>query len=394
MNIIQSFITNNDCYVCGDELVPEGIMLHSVGCAQPRASVFVKNFNRPDYAVAVHGFIDGLSGDTTQTLPWTMRGWHCGGAGNDKYISIEMCEPSTIKYVGGASWVELSDGRETKEVVFRTYNSAVELFAKLCKEFNFDPLQDGVIISHYEGYKRGIASGHSDPDHIWKKFGLSMDTFRNDVYNKMNNKPISTDVKETASSKSVLYKVQVGAYSNRTNANSMVSKLKSAGFSAFIVKSGKYYKVQTGSFSVKANATTLMSKLKNKGFDAVIVTVNNTTSTSTTSGSTTSFTFTYKYDSWVKSLQEVLESKGNNITVDGIAGQNTLNVAKKYSIRQNDSGPLTKCVQERLNQLGYNCGTADGIAGTNTMNAIARFQSANKLGVGYLGGNDWYYLMK
>jgi hypothetical protein len=29
----------------------------------------------------------------------------------------------------------------------------------------YDPKADGVIIGHYEGHKRGIASNHADPGH-------------------------------------------------------------------------------------------------------------------------------------------------------------------------------------------------------------------------------------
>ena len=45
---------------------------------------------------------------------------------------------------------------------------------------------DGVIISHSEGCKRGIASNHGDVEHIWNKYGLSMNRFRSDVSAKMS----------------------------------------------------------------------------------------------------------------------------------------------------------------------------------------------------------------
>ena len=50
----------------------------------------------------------------------------------------------------------------------------------LCKQFNLDPLADGVIISHREGAARGIASDHADPEHLWNQLGMSytMNTFR------------------------------------------------------------------------------------------------------------------------------------------------------------------------------------------------------------------------
>lgn len=96
----------------------------------------------------------------------------------------------------------------------------------------------------------------------------------------------------------------------------------------------------------------------------------------------------------VKNLQTILNNKGNKLVVDGIIGKNTLNALHAYTINRGDKGELTKWVQEKLNNLGYSCGTADGIAGNNTMNAIHEFQKSNGLGVGYLGGTDWDMLTK
>lgn len=187
MKIIQSILTKNPCYIVGQRITVKGLMLHSVGCSQPSAMVFIKQWNPPANGrqVCVHGFIDGNTGDVYQTLPWNYRGWHGGTLANNTHIGVEMCEPSTIKYTGGASFTDLNPTK-SKEVVMRTYNAAVELFAYLCKQYNLDPLKDGVIISHAEGYKRGIASNHGDPDHLWKSYGLSMDGFRAAVHDRMN----------------------------------------------------------------------------------------------------------------------------------------------------------------------------------------------------------------
>lgn len=75
----------------------------------------------------------------------------------------------------------------------------------------------------------------------------------------------------TEQTNKTLYRVQVGAYSQKTNAENMAAKLKAKGFDGIIVTVGKLYKVQTGAFSVKANATDLQSRLKAAGFDAIIV---------------------------------------------------------------------------------------------------------------------------
>ena len=91
----------------------------------------------------------------------------------------------------------------------------------------------------------------------------------------------------------------------------------------------------------------------------------------------------------VRELQTILNGKGAKLTVDGIAGAKTLAAVNKYIIDKGDSGTLTKWVQQRLTDKGYDCGTPDGIAGDKTMSAIHKWQSDHNLGQGYLGGSDW-----
>ena len=183
MNLIESILTQNPCYTAGKIIDVKGLMLHSVGCSQPKASVFIDSWNKSTYDRAcVHAFIDGNDGTVYQTLPWNHRGWHGGGASNNTHIGVEMCEPACIKYTGGSSFT-CSNLEEAKAVAERTYKSAVELFAMLCKKFSLDPLADGVILSHKEGHARGIASNHGDPEHLWLQLGMgyTMDGFRKDV---------------------------------------------------------------------------------------------------------------------------------------------------------------------------------------------------------------------
>ncbi len=192
MKIVESILTNNPCFKAGKKIKVRGLMLHSVGCPQPSAEVFVHKWNSPDAARAcVHAFIDGNTGKIYQTLPWNHRAWHGGGSSNDTHIGVEMCEPACIKYTGGSSFT-CSNKQEAMAVAKCTYKAAVELFAFLCKKFNLNPLEDGVIVSHKEGHSRGIASGHGDPEHFWKglQTGYTMDGFRKDVSSLMGeNKP-------------------------------------------------------------------------------------------------------------------------------------------------------------------------------------------------------------
>lgn len=239
MNIINSILTNNPCYKAGRTITVKGLMLHSVGCSQPNAKVFVRNWNKADFDNAcVHAFIDGNTGDVYQTLPWNNRGWHGGGSCNNTHIGVEMCEPATIRYTSGANFV-VNNETDAKAVATRTYKSAVELFANLCKEYNLNPMGDNVIISHREGYAKGIASNHGDPEHLWKQLKLpyTMDGFREDVKKAMSGESANdNNNSDTESNKKVIYRVQVGAFSVKQNAYNMLDKLKKAGFEGFIIK--------------------------------------------------------------------------------------------------------------------------------------------------------------
>jgi len=183
MNLQKLIFVNNACYKAGRTIVPKGIMVHSTGANNPNLKRYVgpddgllghnqygNHWNRPmDRQVCMHAFIGKLADGsiaTYQTLPWNMRAWHSGsgpkGNGNDTLLGFEICE----------------DGL-TNAAYFRSvFNEAVELCVYLCAMYGLDPMKDGVIIGHFEGYQRGIASNHADPRHWFVRFGESMDSFR------------------------------------------------------------------------------------------------------------------------------------------------------------------------------------------------------------------------
>ena len=254
MKLVESFLTKNPCYTAGRKITVKGLMLHSVGCPQPKASVFINSWNSPSYDNAcVHGFIDGNDGTVYQTLPWNHRGWHCGsgskGSGNNTHIGVEMCEPACIKYTGGATFT-CSDLATARKVAERTYNAAVELFAMLCKQYGLNPLSDGVVISHKEGHSRGIASNHGDPEHLWTQLGMgyTMNTFRQAVKAKMEGGSSG------GTSGGTLYRVrkswgdaasQLGAFAVLDNAKALADK--NPGYAVFDENGKQVYPSASGS---------------------------------------------------------------------------------------------------------------------------------------------------
>ena len=179
MEIIEAFAAKNKCYQAGAALVPRGLMLHSIGTPQPSAAALARYFDQYQpggQSVCVHAFAQA-DGTVYQTLPWEMRGWHCGGAANNTHIGIEMTEPGA-----GMAYAEAA------AQITGTYRTAVALFAQLCETYGLDPLADGVIIGHAEGHRRGVASNHADPEYLWRQYGMgyTMDGFRADVAEAMN----------------------------------------------------------------------------------------------------------------------------------------------------------------------------------------------------------------
>ena len=268
MKIIESIAKKNRCYTAGRKIVVCGQTLHSVGCPQPKASVFVNIWDSPTASVCPHGVIDGNDGTVYQTLPWNHRGWHGGsgsrGSVNNTHVGIEMCEPACIKYISGSQFT-CSDITAAKTAVKRTYKSAVELFAMLNAKYGLNPLADGVIISHKEGCARGLATNHGDPEHLWNGLGMgyTMDTFRAAVCAKMQgvNLTFETDQSYTVT-KSCYLRTSAGAAKTNKAAYSAVSEAvkkkcrKKDGYAVF--KKGETFRL----VSVKSVSGNIWGKLK------------------------------------------------------------------------------------------------------------------------------------
>ena len=199
MNLLKCLLTENRCYKANRTIKPKGVMVHSTGANNPTLRRYVQpvastpdraellaqlgtnsngnHWNRAGIDACVHGFIGKLADGSVaavQTLPWDWRGWHAGTgtsgrSANDTHISFEICE----------------DGLTDPVYFSQVYQTAVELTAMLCKEYGLDPLADGVVICHQDGYRRGIASNHGDVYNWFPKHGKTMDNFRADVARTM-----------------------------------------------------------------------------------------------------------------------------------------------------------------------------------------------------------------
>ncbi len=231
MNLRKLILTENACYKAGKKIIPKGIIVHSTGANNPYLRRYVGpddgllgknqynnhwNQDKPGgRQVCVHAFIGKLADGsiaTYQTLPWNHRGWHAGGDANNTHIGFEICE----------------DGLTDASYFSAVYKEAVELCVHLCKLYG---LSEKDILCHSEGYKQGIASNHADVMHWFPKHGKTMDTFRVDVKKLLNEEDKSAEP-----AKKKYYRVQIGAYTVKANAEAQLAKAKKAGFTDAFIK--------------------------------------------------------------------------------------------------------------------------------------------------------------
>jgi len=231
MKLFTKYMTRNDCYTAGRKITPIGIMVNSPAVPGVMAADWFSRWNKSYKAgeinrqVCVHAFVDDK--EVWQYLPWDHRGWHAGGAANNTHIGFEICEPAGFSYKSGSVMVGY-DAAKQEDYFRKAWQNAVELCVMLCKKYG---LNENDIICHSEGYKLGIASNHADVMHWFPRHDESMDTFRAAVKAGLAEKP---EKEMPAGDDKKYYRVQVGAFSSKANAESMLKKLKAAGFDGFI----------------------------------------------------------------------------------------------------------------------------------------------------------------
>lgn len=174
------------------------------------------------------------------------RSWCSSNRANDmRAVTIEVANDQI-----GGEW-HVSD---------TALNKLIDLCVDICK-------RNGIAKLNYTGDTSGnltmhcwfVATACPGP-YLKSKFPYIAEQ----VNKKLQPAPTPTPTPGT------VYRVQVGAFSSKVNANEMLRKLKAAGFTGFITFTNNLYKVQVGAFQQKANAEKMVAELAKKGFQAFI----------------------------------------------------------------------------------------------------------------------------
>lgn len=192
MNITQNIVSKDRYSIkCPYSMTPSMIVVHNTAndaSARNEIAYMIGN----DQEVSFHYAVDDK--EVVQGIPENRNAWHAGdgehGKGNREGVAIEICYSKS----GGDRFIQAE-------------KNAVDLIVSILKKYNW-----GIDkVTKHQDYS-GKYCPHRTLDTGWDRF-IGM------IKEKMNSK---------------LFKVQVGAFANRANAEKLANELKSKGYSAFI----------------------------------------------------------------------------------------------------------------------------------------------------------------
>ena len=192
MEIIKNIVPTEKYNIkCPYSMKASRIVVHNTAndaTARNEISYMISN----DQEVSFHYAVDDK--EVVQGIPENRNAWHSGdgehGKGNREGIAIEICYSKS----GGERFTKAE-------------NNAVDLIVDILKRYGWGV---GAVTKHQD--YNGKYCPHRTLDAGWDRF-IKM------IESKMNNK---------------LFKVQVGAFSNRSYADKLCNELKAKGYSAFI----------------------------------------------------------------------------------------------------------------------------------------------------------------
>ena len=206
-------------------------------------------------------YVVGKDGSIGLSVEEKDRSWCSSSSSNDhRAITIEVASDTAHPYA----------------VTDEAYNALIKLVADICKRngikkllWKADKSLIGQVKKQNMTVHRWFANKSCPGEYLYSR--------HSDIAAKVNAL-LGDSAGETAQTPTTqtLYRVQVGAYSKKANADAMLEKIKKAGFDTYMVQVDGLYKVQVGAYSKKSNADAMAAKLKASGFDTYITTKSGT----------------------------------------------------------------------------------------------------------------------
>lgn len=206
----------------------------------------------------------GFDGRIALIVEEKNRSWCSSSAENDqRAITIEVASDKTHPYAFNEeayqSLVNLSIDCCQRNGIKR-----VLWFGDKDTTLAYEPEDGEAVITSHRWFKAKACPG----DWLYERLGQYAEAVNKGLGNIEEYPPEPSSPGGT-----LLYRVQCGAYSKKSNAEIQLIKVKNCGIDAFIAEIDGLFKVQVGAYSIKSNADTQLNKMQKLGFDCFIAVV-------------------------------------------------------------------------------------------------------------------------
>lgn len=213
---------------------------------------------------ASSNYVIGHDGQIGLCVEEKDRAWTSSSAENDnRAITVEIASDTIVPYA----------------ITDKAYNSLINLAVDVCnrngkkkmlwfgdkdKTLAYQPKADEMVITVHRWFANKACPG----DYVYSRLGQIAD----EVTRRLGGNNVQPEVPKAENEPKTLYRVQIGAFSKKSNADNLLTSVKNKGFDAFVKKVDSLYKVQVGAFSKKSNADTQLQRMKSAGFADAFIT--------------------------------------------------------------------------------------------------------------------------
>jgi N-acetylmuramoyl-L-alanine amidase len=208
-----------------------------------------------------------------QTVSLISRTNAANNWGADFYLSVHI---NSGGGTGFESFVYPNVGRPTKTYQEHIHNKILEqvnLRNRGIKEANFHVLR--------ESYMPAVLTENGFIDNSGDAANLKNPSFIESLARghvngivaafSLKKKAVQKPVQPTNPSVKGLFRVQIGAFKDKSNADLVENRAKAKGFQTYVKQEEGLYKIQIGAFSDRENANDLVKRAEAAGFDATII---------------------------------------------------------------------------------------------------------------------------
>lgn len=316
-------------------------------------------------------YVVGYDGQIGLCVEEKDRSWCSSSSANDnRAITMEISSDTTAPYaITDAAYKATVNLME--DICRRNGKNKLIWMADKAKTLAYEPKDGEMVITVHRWFAAKACPG----DYIYNRLGQMADEVnaRLSGGNAQNEQPVV----DNGNKEKTMYRVQLGAYKVKANADKQLAIVKDKGFDAIVTLADGIYRVQTGAFSVKENADRQLQKMKEAGFADAFIKV------STIGGETENAEPEVEekettQEEFVKQIQAVFGMPTDGKPTDALLAK-TVTVSKT----KNKNHAVVTPLERYLKLLGYYLGKVEADSGNKPVfgsgmdDAVRKFQKDN-----------------